>query len=609
MEIEVNNFGISAINPIVKGKPTYAKPVLAGFLHSSLNGVPLPTDFNLALQVYLAKFGAIPDISDPSAFTEEWLEILKKVEEIPYKGETSTEPLETGTLQREAHMYLTELQHRVSQMRNQGQGLADMVYEKFEFLFIKLCFPRETFLYNGFIKGNPHSCFYDTLEPEGDIIKVWTEDTKIPPGVIDYAKYWRIQDHSKELNEEFFRASVPVDTNVTPMPTVELKVALLATNPYIRERSCNSYCLGAYPDRYSDLAELGITPFYSEALERICYCHARSQLYPLTGALLGKSSRIIGSSIFARRGIELAGLLSHNHQEAHRNHCSGDDHVNKFTRLVELEEEEEENPPPTPEPPEPPQPERRFQESTHREHGEREPPEFKEVDKLQRIYPGKSRCFRMTEVDYWDHDLFPPDIIEPDQNGSIRYVYWNKRTACACPFRGAISSPEKCRGPDFWSHPKFLTNLDQGWGCQIYPFFNLDGGRGNLEEDRIADFIEDFLGLGLPPGLELPGIPEGAPNDPASLLAAVLPACVYPFIGGSVCEVKKTFVPDFISDIMSASIISRELCGDNDFPFCPLLSDLGIDPPCWLTQFTGDPCGSPGDSGDDDGGVDGTEEG
>lgn len=152
------------------------------------------------------------------------------------------------------------------------------------------------------------------------------------------------------------------------------------------------------------------------------------------------------------------------------NHCVEDDHVNRFTKFVDIVDDR-----------------------------------MKEVDKLQFIRPdGLSECFRMSEVDEENIELFPPGAQPADELGSIRLIYWNKRKACVCELRGWESSREQSNGPDTWTAPwtQFYSCLVSGaedcgfgWGCMNYPRTSMDQGRGNMEYDTVDGSIGGISGL------------------------------------------------------------------------------------------------------------------
>ncbi|MCB0360718.1 MAG: hypothetical protein KDD44_13815, partial [Bdellovibrionales bacterium] len=91
---------------------------------------------------------------------------------------------------------------------------------------------------------------------------------------------------------------------------------------------------------------------------------------------------------------------------------------------------------------------------------------------LLRISPHPTRCFQVQEINPDDQVLFPPDDIRPEQLGSVRYVYWNKRIACTCPYRGVKS-------------PKEDSGNSKGWGCQVWPRSNPALGNGDFEKGHL----------------------------------------------------------------------------------------------------------------------------
>ncbi len=515
-EVEINNFGISAINPVDAGYARLARDKLLENLKKYMEG-----DLKDDLREYAEELG----FGDPEKFEREYESVVEQLKALPLPvGQThysGNEPVDQTTVA-EAHVYLTELQDRTSKMRSLGGGIRDWIYMWFPIIG---CIPVFEFHYNGFMKGSRghvspypdrkdqdtfvtelqaatgqiNGCFYDTLEPAGQIPRVWTEDAAEEP---NFLKYWRIRMFSKEINEELYNVASPEPSD-------------LADITYLRERSCMSYRVAKCGNRYQSLKQLfdikpssgggplvgaaDLSPSSVEDLSKICYCGG-GQLYPLVGTVETQSP-LVTASYLARRGAEVAGQVSHKHLELTvPNHCSGEDHVNRFTRLASgaaagvvqgalgLSK-----------------------------------PAYKEIDKLQILYPRTrdkdgekaSKCYRVEEVDEFNHELFPPDIMRPEHLGSIRFAVWEKRMACFCPYRGAYSALELQRPRDTYSSKTICIHFpqvcrDQGWGCQIYPRLMTDVARGNVEEDLIW--------------------------GEASGTAKFVPACYYPFDGRDICE-------------------------------------------------------------------------
>lgn len=473
-EIEINNFAISDVNPVTKGKVAYARTLLEQGIENLFK--------TKDLQPYLTRLGTDP--LHPADYLTKLNDLLnstawKNLRKDPNLGQSALQPTTPGDqgYYSEAHIYSTELQSRLAGKRQEGKGYYDIVYIDIE----DICIPATIMLFNGYRKGNPDNCFYDTLDPKGDDIKAWTEDTK-------YAKYWRIPEKSKDINGKFYAADVPFDTT-SIHGIADFREQVLKHTQYPMERSCDSYRLEEWDERYGELIHAGVQkvssdvdPELKDALARSCY-YGGGELYPLVGGLLGVYTESPASAYISRRAIELAGQVSHKHLENRpanktkqpddkfRNHCGGEDHVNRFTRFIDIEDEEENR--------------------------------NRETDKLQRIYPDVTECFNMNQVDERDHELFPADLMKPENHGSIRYIYWNRRQACACDLRGAVSSPERDNGNST------EDGLPYGWGCLPYPYDNYDVGRGNVEEANIE-------GMGIP---------------------AIVPLCTYPYVGGySFCE-------------------------------------------------------------------------
>lgn len=448
LEIETNNFGISAINPVHLGRIDYAREMLIQKLEQF---------FKRSYQTYGNELDK--DFEQP------------EYEVKGYSHHAGNQPVD-ATQVLEGHNYLTLVQTVLSLLRCQGCGLYDFIYEE----IYGVCVPLLSFTYNGYVKGNPDYCFYDTLEPVSHTIKAWTEDAF-------YADWWRIPERSAIINQELYFSSVTMSPFFTSPETFAKQVQ---ANKMMFYNMCPSYRLATWADFYSDLMNLGVQPYTSETLRKICY-YGGGELYPLAGTLMGNYHPLTSAAYLARRSVELAGMVGHSHLWCCNNHCSDQDHVNRFTRLKEAIDDK-----------------------------------FTEVDKLQRVFPDKkaTRCFRMNEVDDFDRELFPPDLEKPEHLGSIRHIYWNKRTACACELRGDRHSLERDNGPDPWT--SWLIKLlfprlsNHGWGCQIYPRKPMDPGRGNLEEGEI----------------------EGSDGFLSGIIASVVPMCVYPFPTPSKCAVR-----------------------------------------------------------------------
>ena len=170
----------------------------------------------------------------------------------------------------------------------------------------------------------------------------------------------------------------------------------------------------------------------------------------------------------------------------------------------------------------------------------------KDIDKLQRIYPDHTKCFHMDEVDDKNNPLFGGKYGKLPKNGSVRYIYWNKRTACSCELRGSVPSVEKDRG---WA----LDGLPWGWGCMPYPYDNYDMGRGNVEESEKHSLL---------------GIP------------ALVPFCNFPYLPGmeeySICKVADESdwqgIVDWMADITFRFGGSEKPCAEDppEVPWTPL---------------------------------------
>lgn len=576
-EIEINNFGLAAYNPLREGRADLLRKVLAERIH---------TQFKIQyLEPYLAKLGInVMDSGIPS-----------ELENDPWFGNTAFAGLLPGdqTYHAEAHVYATSLQDRLSKKQCQGCGYFDFIYEE----IWDFCIPIDPVLFNGYWKGNPEYCFYDTLDPPAKVVKAWTESMGLPTGVSsftpdtrcsglptdadpdtsntkhaedkdpNYAKYWRLPGCSKIINQWMYKAAVPFGWNkVTPFT---FNVSLM-NDDWRKKKSCLSYRLAnwgakspGYPDdwktkgnepayRYYELQNMGVEALklkdddendkkLGDALDRICY-FGGGELYPLLGSLEGQFTEYTANAYLARRAIELAGQVSHKHlynrpdrgtkqkDDEQRNHCGGEDHVNRFSRNIKAHQWD------------------------------------KDIDKLQRIYPDVTECFQTNDIDDRNNPLFGGKYGQLPANGSVRYIYWNKRTACSCELHGAVSSPEKDRG-------FALDGNEWGWGCMPYPYDNYDYGRGNIEESKNH-------------GLE--GVP------------ALVPFCNFPYIPGaedqSICKIadKSDYqsIVDWMGDI-TISIGPEKPCAEDppEVPFsiygalANYLAQLIINPEDYVYEY------------------------
>ena len=116
------------------------------------------------------------------------------------------------------------------------------------------------------------------------------------------------------------------------------------------------------------------------------------------------------------------------------------------------------------------------------------------IDKLQMVFPKVGRCFRMNPSDegeisskdtslssagnsmgnkvpwVWElnHAEFPADLNQSSHLGSVRFMFWNRRTACTCQYRSIIEDN--------------LPGKKKGWGCQAYNAFGKDKWRDQGDE-------------------------------------------------------------------------------------------------------------------------------
>lgn len=327
----------------------------------------------------------------------------------------------------ESHIYQTEVGYNASKLSKRGTvKQCGNAYIKVETLVGDFCIPFNL-LYNGYLKGNPDYCFYDTLDKGDQIISGWTEEPEFMPT-------WRIAELSRQAFPLLYRFGSPRQ-GVLPTPRSFVK-----DESYVATQSCGSFRIVNWPERYKDLdtavkstpqspwTSEGIEPYQGQVInigrhrlplmELNCY-FGGGQLYPIVQNLAGFYSPMPATSYLARRAIELI----------------SNPRVN--TRGYP-----------------------------------RRPPRYADVfdvDKLQRIAPGESSsCYRMNDVDERNYDLFPKDLEREQNKGDVRYVYWNKRTACVCPYRGVVPSWDDERpardtcSSDIYFKP---SNGMAGWGC------------------------------------------------------------------------------------------------------------------------------------------------
>ncbi|MCB0358791.1 MAG: hypothetical protein KDD44_04125 [Bdellovibrionales bacterium] len=383
-EIEINNYGVSAFNPILGLRPDLVKPLL-----TTVHGLTLQLLTDGTMQL---KGGVGAQSSFPSGLRSS-----------PHLGQSHHAGLLPGdqTQQVEAHVYQTRPQNTAALLRDDDEGEFDFIWAKVKILYIEFCVPSYLFWYNGYKKGN-FRCFYSTIDKQELPVNLWTEDI-----MVNF--FWRYPELSLLIDPQLYWASSPTFIPGSPSGMIIEGQTIIANFPSIR--SCAAYRADVWPNRYSDLEHAfgylpwalpGIIPnTWFSGRDEICY-RGGGELYPVTGKMIGYFSPLPAAAYFARRALYLSEQY-------------GINQTNIFNE---------------------------------------------DVDKLQRIYPGISDCFKVNDIDDTNLGLFPKNIIRPDQMGSIRYVHWNLRVACVCQYRGVYPAPLPFNFV-FWLIP-------QGQGCHNY---------------------------------------------------------------------------------------------------------------------------------------------
>lgn len=381
-EIEINAWGIVALNPIVVGDDDLLQKALKEY----------EKKYRPKAEKYMQDvWGA--DASQAA--------IPKGLRKAPHIGNSQFAGLLPGdqTYVEEAHVYRTNVAQAVSELRPRGDGIWDFRYEQIN----GKCVPI-SFFYNGYVKGHER-CFYDSTPQKTKTIIGLTEEAK-------HEIYWRLPEFSALLDEKKYQVSVPMS---------------LADTGYWRKNSCASYRSEKWEDVYGDLqSAVGIIGNTDSALSDICY-YGGGSLYPATGTLMGHFSELPSAAYLARRAIEVLAHLK-------KKQGKGVPHFADKKRGKDS------------------------------------------VDKLQRVFPEPTRCFQMQEIDERNEVLFPKDGVSVDDLGSKRYVYWNKRQACTCQYRGVVS-------------PKEDENNQLGWGCQIYPKDKPKIGDGDEKKSKLNSWL------------------------------------------------------------------------------------------------------------------------
>ncbi|MCC6932723.1 MAG: hypothetical protein IT292_05670 [Deltaproteobacteria bacterium] len=588
-EIEVNDFGIAAINP----KQEFERKEL---LHKELNKAKNKHYKQLYKQ----------NIKLMNKTWEMETQIAKNLKAKMLPGESQTGGLEVNDQYQtfEAHGYKSLVQtknHSFPDVRKQHGESKNIYFPTSK----DPCTPYP-FWYNGYIYKNNYACFDDTLpnrilkkkgpnddkEEAKDLdrgqsgeqknkerdnkpkwVAAWTEEfPRIAP-------YWRYEEFAQRLNKELYEAMNPcagqnkklclgsggaaggnggaknlntaadsniqnkalydVDAGKGELQLLETQVqdllqlpeyapGLDGATPQGNQQQQNdwfnicSWCRNehfkesvfALPELLKGFAT--IEPEKKDIACRLCY-YGGSSGWPPNGTLMGHHDLTTGPALIARRYAKLI-------QELRVKKILKDADFPGFTDFQGKKPEEPD----------------------------------KYIDKLQMVYPRVSRCFRMnpSEKDYeekkpfgqkskepnqekqvpfvWEFALdkqainkeFPPDLVAPNQLGSLRFALWNRRTAGTCQFRSIVENNglkkgeekeegEKKKVRNFNGKPnklieavrkelpneeKFYTGdspnklkrtigkaKDQGWGCQAYDGFKYSKKKKGEKEKRIKD--------------------------------------------------------------------------------------------------------------------------
>lgn len=310
----------------------------------------------------------------------------------------------------EAKMYQPLYAKLISMQRTEGDGKWDFRWKKLKFG----CAPIP-FWYNGYKKGNS-KVFLDTTPKKKPIIFGYTEE-------VSYLPYWRFPAQSANLDTDApgypdkgadrLYAVSPEQFSSDPFPTSTPRLGG-RNKQFSRNQACASYRADTWPDRYGDLTKaVNVVANTREHQEDVCY-KGGWDLYPLSGELTGSYGEQMTSAILTRRAIELMSLVKGiNGSKAPLFGRDG----------------------------------------------------RKSIDKLQRISPARTSCIGVEDIDDRNHSLFAPGALDPDEAGSVRYVYWNKRQGCACQYRGAVEPDDN----DIFVPYLLSTFTNRGWGGQPFP--------------------------------------------------------------------------------------------------------------------------------------------
>ena len=530
-EIEVNDFGISAINT----KKTFEQKEL---MHRALNKAKNAH--------YKALYQQNIELMNKTWQLETKLAEFKDNKLL--RGESQTGGLTPNNQYQtfEAHGYKSMVQiknHSFPKVR-QNHGKMENIYFPTD---KDPCTPYP-FWYNGYIYRNNYACFDDSLpkriikkkksgqggeegqedDDEGldygqsgeqknkekddkkKWVSVWTEQF---PQV---APYWRYEEFAQKLNKELYEAMNPcagkyrqqcVDPKAGDRSQDWFNICSWCRQEHFAEANLS---LPQFLKKYA-LAE----PEKKDIACRLCYYGGGSG-WPATGTLMGHHDLTTGPAVIARRYAKLVQELRNKNISAVKD--------SDFPNFTDFQ-------------------------------GDKPEEKDKYIDKFQMVYPRVSRCYRLnpTEKEYenskpfgqksqepnkekevpfvWEFGLdkqtlnkeFPPDLVAPNQMGSVRFAFWNRRTIGSCQFRSIIENNGLKKGEEkedgekkvvknydgtenklieavrkeLNDEKKFYTRnisksltlkigaKDQGWGCQAYDGFKYSKLKQGEKERRI----------------------------------------------------------------------------------------------------------------------------
>lgn len=257
---------------------------------------------------------------------------------------------------------------------------------------------------------------------------------------------------------------------------------------------------------------------FDSLLKRICY-QGGGDLFPITGELIGPFSQLPATAYLARRAFYLFG----------KDRITGDDWGSpKFQTEATFRA------PPAlntnyfvPD-------ERRINKYSDRD------------DKMQRIYPLKddyqpSACFRGHQIPNYAQEGTPSwpkgifgDALKDGPGGpkdAARYVYWNKRSGCMCPYIGPVA------GLKWHGTNKFINCWQTDDACRQED----EGDKEDQDTDPLGGNRANTFPLPIPDGIPYPFLPT---TEKASYgldpLKGSDPAFPQSWGGqGEVCELQK----------------------------------------------------------------------